>query len=192
MTSAESEPFNTDELDIVSFLRQQHEQIRALFSEVERSSGRARGDAFDRFRRLLAVHETAEEQLVHPRARSALGNGDQVVEARLAEEHQAKQVLAELEKLDTHSADFADMFARFRQDVLAHAEAEERDEFPGLNRQLDAEQLVRMRRAAELAEQVAPTRPHPGVESAGANLLAGPFASMLDRIRDRLGGSGFN
>jgi hypothetical protein len=45
-----------------------------------------------------------------------------------------------------------------------------------------------MRRAVELAEAAAPTRPHPGVESAKANLLAGPFAAMLDRARDVLSG----
>jgi hypothetical protein len=45
-----------------------------------------------------------------------------------------------------------------------------------------------MRRAVEIAESTAPTRPHPGVESAPANMLAGPFASMLDRARDLISG----
>jgi hypothetical protein len=45
-----------------------------------------------------------------------------------------------------------------------------------------------MQRAVNFMESVAPTRPHPGVESATANLLVGPFASMLDRARDALSG----
>jgi hypothetical protein len=45
-----------------------------------------------------------------------------------------------------------------------------------------------MRNAARLAQATAPTRPHPGVESATANMLAGPFAAMLDRARDLLSG----
>jgi hypothetical protein len=45
-----------------------------------------------------------------------------------------------------------------------------------------------MRAAVEFAEAVAPTRPHAGVESATANLLAGPFAAMLDRTRDAISG----
>jgi hypothetical protein len=45
-----------------------------------------------------------------------------------------------------------------------------------------------MRRAVEVAEATAPTHPHPGVESAPANMLAGPFASMLDRARDMITG----
>jgi hypothetical protein len=43
-----------------------------------------------------------------------------------------------------------------------------------------------MGQAARLVEEFAPTRPHPGVESAAANMLVGPFAAMLDRVRDLL------
>jgi hypothetical protein len=38
--------------------------------------------------------------------------------------------------------------------------------------------------AVRAAEAIAPTRPHPGVESAKLNFALGPFASMLDRARD--------
>ena len=41
-----------------------------------------------------------------------------------------------------------------------------------------------MAKAVLAAEAIAPTRPHPGVESAKLNFAAGPFASMLDRARD--------
>jgi hypothetical protein len=46
-----------------------------------------------------------------------------------------------------------------------------------------------MRTAVKLAEAVAPTRPHAGVESPMANLLVGPFAAMLDRARDTISGA---
>jgi hypothetical protein len=42
--------------------------------------------------------------------------------------------------------------------------------------------------AVAFAESIAPTRPHPGVESAAANMLVGPFAAMLDRARDAISG----
>lgn len=38
--------------------------------------------------------------------------------------------------------------------------------------------------AVRAAEAVAPTRPHPGVESATANTVAGPLLSLFDRTRD--------
>lgn len=174
--------------DVVSFLTNQHEQIKQLFSEVLATHGDARREAFTSLRRLLAVHETAEEEVVHPRAKREISGGEQIVGERLAEENDAKQTLAELEKLDVDSAEFETMFRKFNGDVEAHAESEERDEFSKLAAELDDEQLSRMRNAVRLAEATAPTRPHPGVESAPANMLAGPFASMLDRARDAITG----
>jgi len=175
--------------DVVSFLKAQHEQIKQLFGEVSRSSGDERQTAFDRLRRLLAVHETAEEEVVHPKARTQLSDGDSVVSQRLEEENEGKQALAELEKLDVDSAEFDTKFEKFQKDVIEHAEAEEKQEFAQLAIELDDEQLERMRKAVELAESTAPTRPHAGVESATANMLAGPFAAMLDRARDAISGS---
>ncbi len=172
--------------DVIAFLTGQHEQIKSLFAQVKSTNGSERDDAFTQLRRLLAVHETAEEEIVHPRARRELPNGDEVVRDRLEEENEGKQALAELEKLDANSPEFDAKFAKFEQDVIAHAEAEERAEFSALRDALAPEQLERMRTAAAVAEKMAPTRPHAGVESASANALAGPFAAMLDRARDAL------
>jgi hemerythrin superfamily protein len=175
-------------VDVVSFLKEQHEEIERLFGRVQSASGEAREKAFVSLRRLLAVHETAEEEIVHPAARRALPNGATVVQARLKEENEAKKVLAQLERLDVDSSEFQDSLNLLQRSVLAHARAEESEEFDELANALDQKQLERMRKAAEFAERMAPTRPHPGVESAAANLLAGPFASMLDRARDAFSG----
>ena len=175
-------------LDVVAFLEEQHQEIKALFSEVRATRGEARKSAFYSLRRLLAVHETAEEEIVHPAARRALPHGEMLIDARLQEENKAKKQLAALEQLALDSAEFDAQFSTLAMDVVAHAEAEERYEFEPLGERLEPEQLERMRRAVKVAERVAPTRPHPGVESQAANLLAGPFAAMLDRARDLFSG----
>ena len=174
--------------DVVAYLTAQHQQVAALIEQVAGSGGPERREAFTRLRRLLAVHETAEEEIVHRTARKALGNGDAVAAMRLREERDAKQALAELERLDVDSPEFTAAFAEFRGNVLAHAAAEEHDEFPQLAAALDEDQLRRMRRSVELAEKVAPTHPHAGVEYASEHALAGPFAAMVDRARDLLTG----
>jgi hemerythrin superfamily protein len=176
--------------DVVAFLKGQHEQIKGLFAQVKGSSGSAREEAFVELRRMLAVHETAEEEIVHPRAKRELSDGEAVVDARLHEEHEAKETLTELEKLDVDSTEFDTKFATLQKDVLAHAEAEENLEFAQLQAELDDDQLAKMRNAVKMAESMAPTRPHAGVESKGANMLAGPFAMMLDRARDAIMGKG--
>ena len=174
--------------DVVEFLKAQHQEIKSRFQQVISATGDQRQAAFDDLRRLLAVHETAEEEVVHPRAKRTITGGETIVDARLSEENEAKQVLSELEKLDVNSAEFSQLFETFRTDVIAHAEAEEREEFAQLQLELDDEQLQRMRNAVKLAESTAPTHPHPGVESQAKNMLAGPFAAMLDRAKDAITG----
>ena len=63
--------------DVVEFLQGQHNQIKDMFDDVVHASGsKAREKAFVDLRHLLAVHETAEEMVVHPRARRELDGGD--------------------------------------------------------------------------------------------------------------------
>ena len=173
--------------DAIDFLVAQHSRIRRLFETiVSVDSVAAREEAFVELRRLLAVHETAEEQIVHPRARREIEDGDRIVGERLEEENSAKKMLADLEDTDMSSDEFITKIERLREAVLEHAEREEADEFPALATELSDDELKKMRGMIKKAEAMAPTRPHPGVESATANTLAGPFASMLDRARDAL------
>jgi len=172
--------------DVVKFLKAQHNLIKDMFDEVlSASEPKAREKAFTELRALLAVHETAEEMVVHPRAR-ALDDGDAIVDARLKEEHEAKEQLSKLEKMDIGSDEFLDELTKFRDDVVEHAEREENEEFSILRDKLDSGDRKRMVAAVQAAEAIAPTRPHPGVESAKANFAVGPFASMLDRARDAI------
>jgi hemerythrin superfamily protein len=171
--------------EVVAFLKAQHNLIEDMFDEVLHASDpQAREKPFIDLRQLLAVHETAEEMVVHPRARREADAGDEIVDARLNEEHEAKELLSEIEKLDVTSQEFIDQLTKLRDAVLEHARHEEEDEFPVLQSKLDADDLKRMGSAVRAAEAIAPTRPHPGVESAKLNFAVGPFASMLDRARD--------
>ena len=173
--------------DVVKFLEGQHNLIKDMFEEVfSASDPKAREKAFIELRQLLAVHETAEEMVVHPRARNEIADGDEIVDARLREEHEAKQQLSKLEGMDIDSKEFLDELTKFRDAVIDHAEHEENEEFNKLQRKLDSEDRERMAKAVQAAEAIAPTRPHPGVESAKMNFAVGPFASMLDRARDLL------
>ncbi|MFC0623666.1 hemerythrin domain-containing protein [Kribbella deserti] len=175
----------SDREDIVALLERQHQEIRELFAEVETAEGDRKRDAFRELVRLLAIHETAEEEVVHPAVRSAEG-GDAVVDERLDEEHRAKELLSTMTDVGTEGEGFDALLRQLRTDVLAHAENEEREEFPKLRAHYDDQQLRGMAVAARAAEAMAPTRPHPGVESAKANLLLGPPVAIMDRARDAI------
>lgn len=174
----------TQDQDVVELLLAQHEHIRSLFAEVESATGEARQEKFEELRRFLAVHETAEELVTHPNARSAEGGHD-VVEARLQEETESKKILADLDGKSVDEPGFDARFAELKSAVMAHADAEEQQEFPLLRAHNDQQKLDKMANAIRAAEAVAPTHPHPAVGSSPTtNLMAGPLASVIDRTRD--------
>jgi hemerythrin superfamily protein len=169
--------------DVVEFLMAQHQELRGLLDDVQRTGGQERQQSFDQAREMLARHETGEEMILRPLTRKA-PDGGAVADARMAEENKAKEVLADLEKMDVDSEQFVSTFTAFRQSVLDHVEAEEREEFPLLRQNADPDALAKARDRVERAERMAPTHPHPSARTTTANYVAGPFAAMLDRARD--------
>lgn len=137
---------------VVAFLTGQHEQIKQLFEQVIAAQGKERERTFGQLRRLLAVHEAAEEEIVHPAGQKVIPDGDQVVGARVAEEKKANRALAELATLDVSSAEFEQKIVKLQMDVLAHARAEETQEFKQLEAKVSPEKLESMERAAERVE----------------------------------------
>lgn len=173
--------------DVVAFLNAQHNRIKELFSEtINAPDNDTRKQAFFELRSLLAVHETAEEMIVHPRARQVLPGGEDIVDSRLDDENEAKQQLQLIEGMDTESPEFKSALIDLQTDVIEHAEHEEKEEFSQLGDKLSEADLKKMAGAVRAAEAIAPTRPHPGVESATKNLAVGPFVSLLDRARDAI------
>ncbi|MDH2424920.1 hemerythrin domain-containing protein [Sphaerisporangium sp. TRM90804] len=184
MDDRQATPEVMNENDVIDLLVRQHAMIQELFAEVRGAVGDEREEAFQRLVRLLAVHETAEEEIVHPYARLLAEDGGAVVDRRLDEEKHAKMLLTRLERAGTGHPDFAREFLELRNVVLAHAWAEERDEFPLLLERTNPAERRAMAAGVRAAEALAPTHPHPGVESAARNLLLGPTAALIDRARD--------
>ncbi|KWX01762.1 hypothetical protein LI90_2794 [Carbonactinospora thermoautotrophica] len=166
----------TRQEDVVDLLLRQHERIRLLFAEVLDAEGEQRGESFQRLVRLLAVHETAEEMVVHPQARPSFAGGESVVDALLLEEREAKEVLSELDRMGPDAPDFERKLIKLRDMVLAHAAHEAQYEFPGLRQGHDPGRLRLMAQAVRAAEAMAP-----GVE---ADIAVGSLASLIDHTRD--------
>lgn len=175
--------------DVIRLLLEQHAQIRELFTQVKTAQGEEKQADFDRLRALLAVHETAEQMVLRP-VTDQVGGGP-VAEARMEEETEANHVLKELEKLDVTSVDFDTRLAAFEKAVDHHAESEENEEFPLVLQNCPAEQRTSMGNRIRAAESVAPTHPHPSTSgNPAAQAVVGPFASLVDRVRDAIGHAG--
>jgi hemerythrin superfamily protein len=173
--------------DVVGMLRDQHQTIRRLIAEIRHADAAHRAAAFEPLVRLLAVHETSEEEVVYPALDREGGEVREMVEDRKAEEDAAKKALAHLESLDATSVDFLAAFSSFADDVDDHASAEEATVFPALEALRDDEELRRMSTALVAAQALAPTHAHRSTpEGAALNVLVGPFVALVDRVRDAI------
>jgi hemerythrin superfamily protein len=170
-------------MDVVDLLLTQHARIEELFLLAAGSTAATRRDAFNDLVRLLTVHETAEEEVVHPLSRS-LPDADAMVDDRLAEERQAKTLLQDLVDADIDADGFTESLLLLRDAVLTHARHEERYEFTRLRAGVAPQRLRALAVAVRAAEAIAPTRPHPGIETATANITTGPALAIADRARD--------
>lgn len=169
--------------DVVDMLENQHGQIKRAFLFAA-LPGPSRAQAFDRLRKLLAVHEAAEEAHVHPVAKKVAKGGKALIKSRLAEEKQAKKLLRELAKLGPGGQGYLPKLNELRKTVIEHAKHEEREEFPALREAVTSLRRHSLGVESKLTQALAPTHPHPLVNSQFATKLAAPVAGPLDRTRD--------
>ena len=173
--------------DVVTLIRAQHEQVKGLLTRVATGSGSDLESAFCDLRRMIVVHETAEEEVVYPALRATGAEGQRITEERTKEEQHGTEVLSKLEDMDVGSGEFSNLYEQFRTAVLNHAEAEEATVLPLIERTQSKEQRRKMASAFELAEKAAPTHAHPHTgTSAVSNMVTGPAVAMMDRVRDAL------
>jgi hypothetical protein len=178
------EQLKAREPDVVDLLLAQHAAIERLFLLAAGSAGDAKRNAFNGLVRLLTVHETAEEEVIHPLASTLVDGGEAPIDDRLDEERQAKTMLAALVDAGPDDENFDTALLVLRDAVLVHARREERYEFTQLRQRVPAEQLRALAGLVRAAEAVAPTHPHPGAETAIANIALAPALAVIDRLRD--------
>ncbi|GAA4901466.1 hemerythrin HHE cation binding domain-containing protein [Stackebrandtia albiflava] len=118
--------------DSVDLLLDQHGRIDDLFVRISKAAPADRGEPWRELRGLLTVHETVEEELVHPVAESLSDGTAEVAADRVAEEVGAEELLRRLADVDPESDEFPQAFKALRTAVLSHAAHEERYEFPRL------------------------------------------------------------
>jgi len=173
--------------DVVDVILAQHQRVKGLLSEIANSAGGPVDDTFCELRRAIAVHETAEEEVIYPALRVSGVDGQRVAEERTAEEREGTEALGKLEDLEPGSPEFMTLFTTFRKDVLHHAELEEATVLPLLRTTQSMDNRRKMASAFELAEKTAPTHAHPhSGTSAVSNIVTGPALAIMDRVRDAL------
>ncbi len=176
--------------DVVDLLLADHEEAKSLLCRFEQIAPGERADYFCEVVTVLVRHEVAEEHVAYPIIRRAAPGGEEEAETRIAEQSKAEGLLAEMEKLDISTSEFATTFTTLRQSVLDHAASEEASTFPILEQSEDAESLRALGGRYVQAKAKAPTHPHPHApDTPPGNLIMGPMAALFDKARDAVKGA---
>lgn len=170
--------------DIITLLKGDHENVKTLLGRFDQIPPQGREEYFCEVVHTLVAHEIAEEMVVYPIVREASG-GEQVADARIAEQSEAEELLSDMESEDPTSSAFTTKFEKLRKEVLAHAEREESTAFPLVGDVTSLEQRSELAERYTKAKETAPTHPHPHApDTPPGNKVLGPVAAVFDRARD--------
>lgn len=161
-------------MDALSLLKEQHDEVDALFQQLEKADDADRKQALvDELADKLAAHATIEETMFYP-AVMARQTKDMLLES--VEEHLAiKRVLADLLELDPEDEQFDAKCKVMKEEVEHHAREEEEGElFPKVKKLMSADELAalgsEMARRFEELLATEPRREVPGETAAAAPL----------------------
>ncbi|MGH3409231.1 MAG: hemerythrin domain-containing protein [Streptosporangiaceae bacterium] len=189
--------------DAFEVLRADHAEVEQMLAVLEGTPGHAAGAgqtvlaARQEVARRLVMdssrHEAAEEQYFWPAVRERLADGGDLADQAIAQEQEAKETLARLDKLTASDDEFDQVLDAFIPAARRHIEFEETCVWPGLRQALSAQQARELGDQLEQAREHGPTRPHPHTPASPQVLkTAGPPVAAADKLRDTITGRGRN
>jgi hemerythrin-like domain-containing protein len=156
--------------DVFMVLAADHAEVKALMAELEDGVAKATGadrnelDTRKMMTQVLIIeesrHEAVEEMYFWPAVRDHHADGDALADEAIAQEQQAKQILAELDHLEPDDARFEALLGTFIKAAREHIEFEETQVWPGLHTVLTAETAEELGRKVTEGKKVAPNRSH--------------------------------
>ena len=126
-------------MDAIQLLKDDHKKVEKIFSDLENKRDDRRA-LFPELDRELSIHAEIEEKVFYPAARGAEPTRDLVLES-IEEHKQIKMVLADLEKTDMRTAEWAADLKVLKEDVMHHVGEEEKELFPKVQKILSKDQL---------------------------------------------------
>ena len=187
--------------NVFDILRADHREVEQMLAALEGNPAQAsratpmRPEARKQLAEKLIIesskHEAAEEEYFWPVVRDRLPDGDQLADHAIAQETDAKQVLARLEKLSAGQAEFSELLSKYIPAAREHIGYEEGVVWPTLQAVLTAAEAEDLGKDISIAKEIAPTRPHPHIPpQPGVLKTAGPAVAAADKVRDELSGRG--
>lgn len=134
---------------ILSTLKTEHDQLRALFEQVNATTDRAektRLELLEKIEAALIPHAKFEELVFYPALKSRANHEQKLLWAAAMQEHRAveQSVLPDLKACDPNSCEFAGSAKVMGELIDHHSKEEERDIFAAMRELFTAQELADM------------------------------------------------
>ena len=130
-------------MDAIKLLKDQHDEVEALFKQIERLGDRddgAKERLFIQIADKLAVHASIEEKIFYPAVRAS--QTDEIVNEAYEEHLGVKRVLSDLLDLEVTDETFDAKLKTLKEQVEHHVEEEESELLPKAKKVLTSDQLL--------------------------------------------------
>lgn len=170
---------------LVDVVGEEHRRITALARELAGPEATAdearRREMADVLAATVSRHLSGEEQYLYPALRAALPDGAELAEREIETDG---ALLRALKTLAGDPASTGDVLQRWRRHVAAVDPALSR--LAGVATEAE---LIRLGNRLAIAEEAAPTRPHPSTPAAPPwNRIVEPAMGVVDKVRDAVTG----
>lgn len=132
--------------DAISLLKKDHEKVRGLLRQLERSASKGDGKAeqlLEQIDQEVKIHTQIEEEIFYPAFRDAAKKKDDrelFFEAR-EEHHVVDLVMPEVEDTDSDAEEFAAKTKVLKELIEHHADEEEKEMFPKAKKLMGRDEL---------------------------------------------------
>ena len=147
-------------MDALSLLRADHDKVKKLLAEGEKTTERGektRTELFETLKAEMMLHERIEEEIFYPALKEHPKAKDIVLEG-YEEHHVVDEIMGELEATPVTDERWGAKFTVMKENIEHHIEEEEGDMFKQARQVFDDEELEdlgrRMQELKQLGEQV--------------------------------------
>ena len=130
-------------MDALTLLRDDHDKMKKLLSELERTTERGvktREELFTTVKGELTVHESIEEEIFYPALKEHPKTKELTLEA-FEEHHVVDMVMAEIESLPFDDERWGAKFTVMKENIEHHIEEEENELFKQAKQVFDQDEL---------------------------------------------------
>ena len=125
-------------MDVLTFLKQEHDEVKDVFAKLEKASGKQAQSQFEQLRDMLSLHETMEETFLYPRLKEDKRAKDLILES-YEEHHVLDVLLGEISQLGPSDEQWQAKIKVLQENTEHHIEEEEGELFPKVRKIWDAD-----------------------------------------------------